>query len=279
MRIAEALDRAGIPWRDERVHGVPGPFAPIGIMWHHTAAGGSRDLPSLGTVKHGRPGLRGPLSQMLIGRAGTVVLVTEGRANHAGDGDARQLDRMRQGLEVLPRPGLDNAGGGNAHLIGIECENNGVGEPWTPELLESMLEVGAALCAAYGWDPIARQLEHLEWTRRKIDRANIDPRQFRRDVAARLTTGDDDLTPEQAARLDIIHDAVVLDDGPVRHLVINTARHVEGELSAQASRLDEVEDKLDRILEAVRLEGDGGPHTTINTVRANQEVLEELAGD
>lgn len=85
-------------WRN-RGHGD---FKDIrGVMVHHT--GGPA---SAASIADGRPDLAGPLSQLHIGRDGTVTLIAAGVAWHAGVGT----------YPWLP-PNM-----GNWHLIGIECE-------------------------------------------------------------------------------------------------------------------------------------------------------------
>ncbi len=79
-----------------------------GIICHHTGVKKKDgNMPSLRTVRDGRSDLRGPLSQLCLGRDGTFYVVAAGRANHAGSG-------KWQG-EVS----------GNSHFIGIEAENTG----------------------------------------------------------------------------------------------------------------------------------------------------------
>lgn len=167
MSIIGALRNAGIPTRDERVAPRQGAFTPVGIMLHHTASGGVSDLPALGICKHGRSDLPGPLCNILIGRHGTVVAISEGIANHAGRGDRSQLVRATKGEPPGLGPGPDQVNG-NPWFIGIEIENNGVGEPWPPVVLDAVAAVCSALCAAYRWSPNS-VIAHREWTRRKID--------------------------------------------------------------------------------------------------------------
>src|SRR5207249_4086072 len=67
----------------------------------------------------------------------TVYLVAAGRANHGGKGI---------------RPGIDTSCADmNAHLIGIEVGNNGVGEPWPDHQTSAYGAVVAALVDHYDW--------------------------------------------------------------------------------------------------------------------------------
>src|SRR2546426_643173 len=80
----------------------------------HTAGARTGNMPSLGIITNGRPGLSGPLAQLGLGRDGTFFVVAAGRANHAGAGEWQ---------------GEKN---GNGNFIGIEAENTGLAndQPW-----------------------------------------------------------------------------------------------------------------------------------------------------
>lgn len=139
------------------------------IVCHHTAgrsaAADPSDFPSLRIVRDGRPGLSGPLSNLGLGRTGTVYVIAAGYAYHAGAVLDESMD--------------------NEHSIGIEAENNGVGEPWPLAQRTAYALLCAALVRAYGLTP-ARVLAHREVCRpkgRKIDPAGIDMDGFRLAVA------------------------------------------------------------------------------------------------
>jgi len=143
-----------------KTKGRPGTFEPRGVIFHHTASaknGGS--APALGTVLNGRPGINGPLCQVLVGRDRTVRLIAAGRANHAGKGGP---------FRNIPKDS------GNAFLIGVEVENDGIGEKWSPELLQTCDLVFATLLLG-----LRRQADwligHKEWAPgRKIDPARTN---------------------------------------------------------------------------------------------------------
>lgn len=204
---------SGIEVLDRRANEAGTPrFA--GVLNHHTVSNrNSGRYPSLGICQHGRRGshpVPGPLCNILGARGGGSIAVISNRvANHAGRGDPDVLRRARAGQPAGGRPGPDqaNAGGGPG-FIGIEWENDGTGEPWAPLMLDTMWRTNAALCALHGWDPLAAVVQHAEWTRRKIDCAFLTPPitydQFRRDVARVLTDHDqeDEMTPAQEQKLD-----------------------------------------------------------------------------
>ncbi|MFQ3595487.1 MAG: N-acetylmuramoyl-L-alanine amidase, partial [Sphingomonadaceae bacterium] len=110
-----------------------------GVMCHHTAGPAKGNMPSLGVLRNGVPGIPGPLSQLGLGRDGTYYIVAAGRANHAGRGEYR---------------GITN---GNAVFIGIEAENMGEGqashprhEPWPDVQLDAYRRGVAALLKHMG---------------------------------------------------------------------------------------------------------------------------------
>jgi hypothetical protein len=159
--IWDALQGLGVNLRDERVPGYKGrTLEPVGVLIHHTASGTKLDLPSLNICKYGRHDLPGPLCQILIGRANTVAVITDGYANHAG-------------LGGHPSVGTD----GNRRLIGVELENNGVGEPWPASQIATAAKVTGRLNERFG----SVVLGHKEWTPRKVD-PSFDMNGFRQTV-------------------------------------------------------------------------------------------------
>ncbi len=108
-----------------------GPMSDIRtITCHHTANGGAKgNAPSLNVVQNGRPGLNGPLSQILFGRDSTVYVVAAGLSYHAGI--SRDSDYT------------------NSHAIGIEAEAKGVGT-WDGAPIEDYAELAYTLAKHYG---------------------------------------------------------------------------------------------------------------------------------
>ena len=151
--------------------GHVGTFAPRGVMFHHTASNkDSGNAPALGIVTHGRSDLPGPLCHFLVARDGTVYFIAKGRAYHAGEGGP---------LKGVP------ADAGNTALFGIECENNGIGEPW-PEKQKRAIAILCAVLLKRMNAPAGMLVGHKEWTTRKIDPANINLDAFRHRVSKLL---------------------------------------------------------------------------------------------
>lgn len=171
--LADALRAHGLV-----VQEVPGwetrgssSFAPRGVVCHHTASHAGSDHPALGIVTNGRPDLAGPLCNVLLARNGDCYVVASGRANHAGTGGWRGLT-------------------GNSSVLGIEAENNGVGEPWPAQQVTAYIRLCAAMCDAGGFDA-STVCYHREWApTRKPDPAGpgfpTDGNQWRAKVALEL---------------------------------------------------------------------------------------------
>lgn len=88
------------------------------ITVHHTATPGADDYRSLNLVTNGRSDLAGPLCNWGVGRHGGIYLIAAGSANHTGKTWTLQQS--------------------NKYAVGIECENDGVGEPWSGELWDAL---------------------------------------------------------------------------------------------------------------------------------------------
>jgi hypothetical protein len=164
--------RTGFPVKAAWVagHGAMGDVA--GVMLHHTATKDSipGDFPTLGVVTKGRPGLAGPLCNFGLGRSGTIYLVTEGRAFHAGVGAYKGITT------------------GNSRFLGIEAENGGTGNPWPAVQLDAYQRLVASILFSLGrntdWD-----IRHALWALpegRKVDAKGFTMRDFDARVKAML---------------------------------------------------------------------------------------------
>lgn len=154
--LAKVLRDAGLKVAEEDGWKTRGraSFGPVkGIIAHHTAGSRNRNMPSLRIVRDGRAGLRGPLSQLCLGRDGTFFVVAAGKANHAGRGSWQ---------------GISN---GNTSFIGIEAENTGVANdlPWPEVQMDAYRRGVAAILTHIKARPIM-VCGHKEFApRRKID--------------------------------------------------------------------------------------------------------------
>ncbi|MFG2900985.1 N-acetylmuramoyl-L-alanine amidase [Streptomyces zaomyceticus] len=195
-RLLAALRDEGVTvvehpgWRTHN-RNAAGAWGPVsGVMIHHTVSTGTAS--SVEMCFNGYEGLPGPLCHGVIAKDGTVHLVGNGRANHAGGGDPNVL-RAVTAEDYSTRPptptehqGSDGAVDGNSRFYGFECINLGNGtDPWPAAQLDAIERVSAALCRAHGWG--ARSvIGHLEWSDWKSDPKGFGMPSMRDRVHARL---------------------------------------------------------------------------------------------
>ncbi|WP_037680477.1 peptidoglycan-binding protein [Streptomyces griseus] len=161
-----------------------GSWGPLnGVIIHHTVTSGTASSVSL--CFNGHSALPGPLCHGVISKDGTVHLVGNGRANHAGVGDPEVLAAVTAERATLPAP-RHSTTDGNAHFYGFECVNLGDGrDPWPQVQLDAIERAAAALCRAHGWSANS-VIGHKEWTSTKIDPRGFAMADLRARVATRL---------------------------------------------------------------------------------------------
>ncbi|MGW1151963.1 peptidoglycan recognition protein family protein [Streptomyces rubiginosohelvolus] len=170
-RLLKALRGEGLHvvevdgWRT-RNRNHKGPWGPAhGVMIHHTVTTGTDATVRL--CRNGHSTLPGPLCHGVIAKDGTVHLIANGRANHAGLGDD---DVLRAVIAEKPLPPDNEANtDGNRHFYGFECVNLGDGrDPWPAEQVEAIARAAAAICRAHGWGAES-VIGHSEWQPGKVD--------------------------------------------------------------------------------------------------------------
>jgi len=163
------------------------PGGTLGMIVHHTAAGGSADMPCRNICVNGRSDLKGPLVQFLLGRSGKLLLISQNRCNHAGRGSSEVIKDLEAGRDITAEfdAGQDaynarNFGRandyrkGNGKFWGVEVENSGVGEEYSQNQIKVLVKLCAAMCKWQGWDH-NRIIHHREWTSRKYDMSYSGP--------------------------------------------------------------------------------------------------------
>ncbi|MFJ7946241.1 peptidoglycan-binding protein [Streptomyces sp. NPDC096354] len=160
-----------------------GPWGPMhGVMIHHTVTSGTQS--SVDICYNGHSSLPGPLCHGVIAKDGTVHLVGNGRANHAGLGDDDVL-RAVINESALPSDNEANTDG-NRYFYGFECVNLGNGsDPWPAVQLEAIEKAAAAICRAHGWTHRS-VIGHKEWQPGKIDPRGFTMDSMRSRIRARL---------------------------------------------------------------------------------------------
>ncbi|MEV7084822.1 peptidoglycan-binding protein [Streptomyces sp. NPDC093085] len=172
-----------------------GAWGPLhGVMIHHTVTSGTDS--SVELCYNGHSTLPGPLCHGVIAKDGTVYLVGNGRANHAGLGDADVL-RAVINETALPPDNQANTDG-NRHFYGFECVNLGDGkDPWPAAQLDAIERAAAAICRAHGWNQRS-VIGHKEWQPGKIDPRGFTMDAMRSRIAKRL--GSAPTTPPPPAK-------------------------------------------------------------------------------
>ncbi len=162
-------------------------FHPKGAVCHWTAGPRTGDRPSLKVVRDGRADLPGPLANVFLARSGVAIVVTAGRANHAGVGGARGLE-------------------GNSQVFGTEAESAGDGD-WTDAQRWAYPRINAAYCDLAGFGPDF-VFGHNEWApNRKIDIRDWTMARMRREVAA-LLTQEDEMSQKAERQIDALYQAM-----------------------------------------------------------------------
>lgn len=155
---------------DWRTRVRPGNFAPEGVLIHHTAS--STFDATLKIVTNGRPDLNGPLCNIFIAR-GRAILISAGRANHAGAGSSKALTNLRH--NVTPKGTAKQLGyaddfqGGNGIFVGFEVLSPGNGTPLAANDRDVLNRAIIAVLKHIGHPHRARAIGHAEWTSRKVD--------------------------------------------------------------------------------------------------------------
>ncbi|MET9923338.1 MULTISPECIES: N-acetylmuramoyl-L-alanine amidase [unclassified Streptomyces] len=161
---ARVVEVDGWRTRNRNHKGAWGPAH--GVMIHHTVSTGTDA--SVRLCRDGHATLPGPLCHGVIDKAGTVHLIANGRANHAGLGDGDVLRAVIAEAAQLP-PDNESNTDGNRYFYGFECVNLGDNrDPWPAVQVEAIARAAAGICRAHGWSERS-VIGHSEWQPGKID--------------------------------------------------------------------------------------------------------------
>ncbi len=166
--LSQVLRDAGLKviecdgWRDSG-HGDM--KAALGVLCHYTGDLRKGNMPSLDVLVNGRNGkdaLKGPLSQLGLGRDGTYYVIAAGKCWHAGP--------------VGPE-GWKDITDGNGHLIGIEAENRGDKntDPWPEVQLDAYRRGVAAILLHIKQSDVSWCAGHKEWAKGRKTNPKFDP--------------------------------------------------------------------------------------------------------
>lgn len=163
-------------------------------------------------LRDGRADLPGPLAQLGLDRDGRWRVIADGRCNHNGYGLWKN------------------------NSIGVEAYGR---DTWTVVQLDSWQRGTAAILRHLGYST-DRVKGHRETDPdRKPDPINVDLDAFRRRVAAHLTTGDDEVTDENIAKIVRgVLDALADDEHEVAANRLRKAAHAAQHLHDNAGLTD-----------------------------------------
>jgi len=152
-----ALRAEGVPYRELEGWTTRGrdaatgkTFGPVhGVLNHHTAG---RDSLTMIAFQGQGSAVPAPLAHALLPKDGRLVLVADGRANHASLAARNAFDAI---VAETPIPAPSKASGtvdGNDALYGLEVENLGNGtDTYTRAQYDTWVRCNAAICRHHGW--------------------------------------------------------------------------------------------------------------------------------
>jgi hypothetical protein len=165
--LPDVLRSGGVPvvevdgWKQRgRSSGGFPPGAPLGMVWHHTASG--RGASATANVEYAtfRAPAK-PITGLYLHRDGTWYVCAAGATNTQG-----------RGGPLRTTGGNVPADRGNEYLLGVECGNDGIGEPWPQEQIDSLFTGTIALMRHYHWSIPSDLFFHATYAPgRKIDPA------------------------------------------------------------------------------------------------------------
>ena len=186
--IVDSLQKQGFIVQNMGVPGVPGRTHMVYALMHHWTASTRGNLPSLGVVINGGR-FRGPLYHWLIGRGGTIVFITNGYANHGGEGNLVKLDLARDGMMTDDTPvndsKVDDTSEANRSTMAVSLELT-QGEEIGPAQWEAWVALTAMLLFKLGLSS-RHHLMHSHYTRRKVDLTQAQWAGFFQDVEQALS--------------------------------------------------------------------------------------------
>lgn len=129
------------------------------VMWHHAASAPNASTESVANYASYGSDVA-PVCNIVLGRAGDVIVCAAGATNTNGTGGPVAMSRGMVPVDQM-----------NTHAISVEAVNTGVGEPWPAAQIDAYFAINNALAGAYGLEA-TDCCTHAEWTPgRKIDPA------------------------------------------------------------------------------------------------------------
>lgn len=174
--LVQAAKTANVPYEVDKgwldIDPYPTTFAPVGVIWHHTATStlSRGDMPSLNWCRNpGQYAGKARACHILIGRSGKLQIIAGKGAYHAGEGGPLTVHK-----KDIPKDQ------GNRFLLGIEIEASSSAKinaknritpksGLNPIQFENTARFCAALFDLLGWSTESA-IRHRDWApNRKID--------------------------------------------------------------------------------------------------------------
>ena len=163
MLTRAGVSCSGYPGWETNSRSSGGFEALLGIVAHHTAS----DTTPANDLNYMVNGPDNPISNGLLDRSGHFTAIASGASNHAGKGGG---SAEGGGTAWHCSKGTVPADSGNSRCFGIECANNGVGQPYPQAQQDAYTKMCAAVSDAYGLVMPSDLRSHAEWSPpRKID--------------------------------------------------------------------------------------------------------------
>jgi len=162
MRAAGlTVDEAGVcaGWQTRARSSGGFPATPLGTMWHHAASSNNTsDEACVNYQVRGNPD--NPVGNGTLGRNGDFWPIAGGASNCSGKGGPWTFSRGTCALDS-----------GNTTLVNFEVNNDGVGGPWSVQLIDAYFKLSNAINQFLGNLPTDVVGHHHYTPSRKIDPA------------------------------------------------------------------------------------------------------------
>ncbi|MDQ0793571.1 N-acetylmuramoyl-L-alanine amidase [Streptomyces sp. B1I3] len=188
-------------WSTHNRDGATGKsFGPVhGFIVHHTGSDGERQE---GYLYNGSSALPGPLCHFGLDKDGVVYLIGWGRTNHAGGGDPKTLEHVKNedySGNLKPTRGNSNGIDGNDAFYGVEIYHSG-SHALNAKQYAALRKLASAICDFHGWSEKS-VIAHGEWSSDKWDPGVApgkiyDMSKVRADVKVTLNGGVSETKPE-----------------------------------------------------------------------------------
>lgn len=181
--LPQRADAAGLPVHVLDGWETNGSSADHGAVVFHWTASGRNESPSSCANYCAWAATDAPLYNVLVDRDGGVWFLAREKSNNAGKISGVALNETLSGhanVDSASSRGLPDTTSANDRLFAISAQNDGVGEPWSEALINSMSVMCALALETLGLNDVGYLGHHQSLTARKVDltpRYGCPPRQ------------------------------------------------------------------------------------------------------